>query len=207
MEITYQLCVGDLAEQVIHLRSISSAAKRSRRGGYTVLFVFWTITGLCLWFRTRDTFLVVGWGLSGLAALAMFLATSERGQRSLVMNLYRDGRNPGLFAPTTLRIEPEGLVHEAARAVGKLRWEYLERVCRTDRYLFVYVDTLSAITVPKDGVLSGDFDSFARKVEEHWRAAKPLPEGIDEDTLPVGSRAATYAASISRPIEPKIGPV
>jgi hypothetical protein len=158
-------------EQVLNYRANSQAVQKGRRKVYLTLTLFWIGTCLYLWFATRVTSAVIGWGLIGVLVLVT-LRYSETGPRKIVARAIREGKNRSLFEPITLRIEPDAIAYESASGAGRIKWAYLERVQRTDGHLFLYHNVITAWTVPKEGVLSGDFDAFAAQAETHFRTAE-----------------------------------
>jgi hypothetical protein len=172
-------------EQVLNYRANSQAAQKGRRKVYLSMTLFWIGTCLYLWFATRVTSAVIGWGLIGVLVLVI-LRYSETGPRKILARAIREGKNRSLFEPITLRIEPDAIAYESVSGAGRTKWAYLERVQRTDGHLFLYHNVITAWTVPKEGVLSGDFDAFAAQVEAHFRAA------VDE-----AERSANLAAAQS----------
>ena len=160
-----------MIEQVLNYRANSQAVQKGRRKVYLTLTLFWIGTCLYLWFATRVTSAVIGWGLIGVLVLVT-LRYSETGPRKIVARAIREGKNRSLFEPITLRIEPDAIAYESASGAGRIKWAYLERVQRTDGHLFLYHNVITAWTVPKEGVLSGDFDAFAAQAETHFRTAE-----------------------------------
>jgi hypothetical protein len=176
MEITYRLRPQDLGAFSDQQRSISPTARRADRNALISLYALWLFSAWTIWLATNAIALIVAYLLVGTIGF-LFAPAGLRGtHRKQTIALYSKVENRWIFEPQTLRIEHDCLTSEAARGRAELRWEYIQRICRTDRYLFIYLSEVQAWIIPEDAVTSGDFDSFVRAADQRWQAAKKAAE-------------------------------
>jgi hypothetical protein len=171
MEITYRLSENDLPALADDLTSRSPTARRLLRRGSFVAFFTMALTALLCWLLTGEPVIAGGVILIGVILAALMPARLKKNQRRVTAAVYREGRNRALFLPTTLGIDRDSLTWHSDAGSGNLKYEYLERVRHTETHLFIYTTIRNAYIVPRDGVISGDFDSFAWEIERRWRNA------------------------------------
>jgi YcxB-like protein len=81
--------------------------------------------------------------------------------------LYREGHNASLFGEHRLDVESDEMVLRSPTGlVSSYPWASIERVIEQPGYLFVYVNALTAITVPGRGMLEGSFDVLLDLLDE-----------------------------------------
>jgi hypothetical protein len=171
MEITYRMREEDFQA------ACENQVRRSPTSRYQIprmvvgMGGLWLAFSALLWSTSHDVVTVGGFLCFGLVLVAILPGAMRKARRDGHATWYRDERNLVLREPITLRVEQDGLACERASGWGTTRWAYVESVFQTDRHLFIHLASLSVFAVPKDAVISGDYESFACEVERRWRGA------------------------------------
>jgi hypothetical protein len=171
MEITYRLRPEDLVAFADHLGSGSSSVRKAERSTLISLCILWIFAGWTVWLATRAVALLVAWLFLGLIGSLFAPAALKGTRRKRIADFYGVENKQWVFEPETLRIEQDGLFAEGVRGTRLTKWEYIERIIRTDGYLFIYPNETEAWIVSDHGVVRGDYDSFAKAIDQRWRAA------------------------------------
>ena len=171
MEITYQLQRDDLLVLTDELHKRSPTVRGIVRR--TMITTFLAATLMCwgLWVLTGQTAVVVATFVVTMLLVALMPLRVKRTQHRAAASFAREGRNRALFLPTTLSVDRDSLSWSSESGSGNVKFEYIERVSYTDTHLLVYLNVRYAYVVPRERVLSGDFDSFGREVERRWKNA------------------------------------
>jgi hypothetical protein len=174
MEITYQLRKEDLLALTDDLTKRSPTARRIVRRTVATSLLASALMCWGIWVLTRLTAAVLMIFVVTTLLTALIPFRIKRNQRRTTASLYGEGRNRALFLPKTMSIDRDFLCWSAESGSGNVKFEYLERVSRSDTYLLIYLNVRFAYVVPRDGVVSGDFDAFASEVERRWKKAMDL---------------------------------
>ena len=79
-------------------------------------------------------------------------------------HMYADGRHRPFDGPRRLTLSPEYLIYATPQLQTVVRWSAVERAVTSDTYLFIYLTSVSAVTVPRKAFESIEaFDSFASR--------------------------------------------
>lgn len=98
-----------------------------------------------------------------MAYLALFPWTYRRRLRKTVTSMAREGRNAGLFGRHHVTLSPEGISVNMGSTQTSTMWKSVERVVTTDQYVFIYVNALAAVVVPRRAFAdSAHFDTFVQ---------------------------------------------
>ena len=171
MEITYQLRNEDLLALMDEFTSQSPTARRIVRRTFALGCLSCSLVCLLIWRMTGQPAIALGVFAVGIVLVAFIPLRIKRNQRRVTAAIYREGKNRALFLPMTLTVDRGGLAWRSAAGSGNLKFEYIERVRQTATHLLIYLTVRNAYIVPRDGITSGDFDSFAWEVEKRWRSA------------------------------------
>jgi hypothetical protein len=171
MEITYQLQEKDLGAVAEDLATQSPAMRRQLRRALAAFLLGCLGLSVLFWLITEDIALVSMMLLVGTMSVLLVPVMVKRARRRLMTAITREGENRALFLPTTLSIDRDRLTWRADSGSGHVKFEYIERIRQTGNHLLIYLTVRSAYIVPRHGVTSGDFDSFAWDVERRWRSA------------------------------------
>lgn len=117
------------------------------------------------------------WGLAiggFFGALFIFLGALYRygpGTARRVRKLYREGKNRGLLGERLIELTDDGLILRTEVGESKIKWGGIERIARSDGYSFIYLNAVTAVIIPRKGILEGDHDQFMRTLQERWALA------------------------------------
>jgi hypothetical protein len=170
MEITYRMREEDFQAACENQVRRSPTSRHQIPRTIVGICGLWIAFSTLLWSTSHDVFTVGGFLFFGLVLVAILPGAMRKARRDGHATYYRDERNRVVREPITLRVEEDGLACERASGWSKTRWAYVDGVFQTERRLFIY-GSLSVFAVPKDAVISGDYDSFAREVERRSRIA------------------------------------
>jgi hypothetical protein len=170
-EITYQPQREDMVAFFNDYASVSPTARRNINQMALRMFVTTVATSGAIWLLSRNIVLSLLVLIIGLTVAAFMPWRVRRAQRKLASSLYREGVNRALFIPMTLGIDRDCLTWKSEAGAGYMKFEYLERVRQTATHLFIYLNVRHAYIIPRERIISGDFDSFAWEVEKRWRTA------------------------------------
>jgi hypothetical protein len=169
MEISYQLREEDLLALSDDFTSHSTTARRALRRGSLLACFYMVLVAIALWMLTGLIEILVGVITIGVVLAAFIPTRVKQNQRRAMAAIYREGRNRALFLPMTLGVDRDSLSWTSKSGSGFVKFEYIERVRQSPTHLFIYLNVRNAYVIPRDGVISGDFDAFAREVEKCWR--------------------------------------
>lgn len=95
-------------------------------------------------------------------------------QRWYLRKLLSQGRNAVLYAPTKVTITADAIHSANEYAETTLRWPAIERVKKTEGYVYVFPGSATALILPRRA-FAGDiqFDEAYRKATEWMEAAAP----------------------------------
>lgn len=108
----------------------------------------------------------------GSTVFVLFTAIYPRlYQSALTRNttqLYGESRNRGLLGPHTMELQDDGVLDRTEYGERKTYWKGIERIEVTERYVFIYLSSISAQVVPRFSITEGDFDDFVAELRRRW---------------------------------------
>ena len=112
--------------------------------------------------------------LNALLALSIMAAAKPLVVRAVVRRIRRRMERAGgksLYAPTTMAIDAEGISLRNDYAQGRTPWHAVQQVEQTPQHIFVFLDALNGLAVPKRCFASKDdatefFDRACRLLEQ-----------------------------------------
>jgi len=171
MELTYQLRKEDLLVLTDELTRRSPTARRLVRRAMGITFLTSAFVCFCVWLLTGATEVALGTFAICMVFVVLVPLRIKRSQRRVTVSLYGEGKNRGLFLPTTLSVDRDSLFWSSESGSGHVKLEYIESVRHIDTHLLIYLTVRNAYVVPRDGVISGDFESFSWELERRWKSA------------------------------------
>lgn len=154
-----------------------------RQSYYRQWFLFpiaWFILCMAIWYgvdRNRGTplrtFLDLLPLFSGIPFWLVYFPFSYRRKlRKIVMGMIAEGQNRGLFSRHGVDVSDEGVTESTALTETKVKWSAVERCVTQADYLFIYMNAVAAIIVPKRAFANQlEFERFAGAVKEHFSNA------------------------------------
>jgi hypothetical protein len=106
-------------------------------------------------------------GLVG--ALGFFLVTLYSfgpGTARRVRRMYGEGKNRGLLGERQIELTDEGLIVRSEVGESKINWEGIEKISHSNDHTFVYTSALTAIIIPRKGIVAEDYERFVRALQE-----------------------------------------
>jgi hypothetical protein len=95
----------------------------------------------------------------------------KKWKKKLILKQLSEGDNKGLLGKTRLEFNDQGIFGESESTRLKLNWDIVNNIEETEDHIFIYVSTVSAITIPKR--------SFKKK-SEIKKLRKELNQYIDQ---------------------------
>ncbi|MFN3167040.1 MAG: YcxB family protein [Phycisphaeraceae bacterium] len=93
--------------------------------------------------------------------------------RSNIKQLLQEGENRGFLGPHKISIDKQAVTDADRSRTETVRWEAIEKIAKTDDYLFLYVNAIEAIIFPRRALPSqAGFDEFADQVASHVAIAR-----------------------------------
>jgi hypothetical protein len=170
-EITYQLHREDLLVLSDEFTKRSTTARTHVQRIVLRSAAYFVFACMCVWWLTGNVAITLGVLIFGIILVALIPMRIKRAQRRLTAEIYREGSNRALFLPMTLSVDRDCLAWKSESGAGYVKFEYIERVRQNDTHLLIYLNVRNAYIVPRHGIISGDFESFAWEVEKRWRSA------------------------------------
>jgi len=104
--------------------------------------------------------------------LAILPGIYRRKIRQLVTSMAREGHNRRLFGIHEVTLTKDGITDSGDYGHSFTRWHAIERVARTDEYAFVYVNTMSAIFIPRRAfAFPEEFEAFVDEARRYHEEA------------------------------------
>ncbi len=85
-----------------------------------------------------------------LMVVTLTLLLFPRALRSMVRRQFSEGTNRSIIGPRTLVLTDQGLSEQSSAGELQTKWQSVERVASNDRYLFIYLSSVSAHVIPRD---------------------------------------------------------
>ena len=169
MELDYRFEKGDLVSFLDYHCQYSEALREIRRGqmyGYAILFAAFA---LVYWFF-GETAVGIAFLVFGPAWAAWWPARARRLAREQAAAFYRQGPNTLPEGPYSLKLDDESLFLRSPASDARVPLTSVERIVETPDYLFIYVDSIRALIVPRRRVTRGDVTAFAGQLRHRTNA-------------------------------------
>ncbi len=63
--------------------------------------------------------------------------------------LYKEGKNKGLIGHREITIRDDAIVEESDSGTHTTKWQSVEKIIKTEKYIFVYASSVSAYLIPR----------------------------------------------------------
>lgn len=107
----------------------------------------------------------------GILIFALTPRSSLKGTRMRARNAYSEGKNVTLLGEQELVLDSMALVVRNRFFESRYNWEALEKVTSTDSYIFIYISATSAIVIPKQAIIEGNWQEVTNLIEEKLKVA------------------------------------
>lgn len=107
--------------------------------------------------------------LSGPLFMVMLLVAWRRSVPRLIQKQLAEGTNKGLFMPYRVILLAEGIENISQLSRSFTHWKAVEKICVTQESLYVYVNAVSALIVPKRSFPNdAAFEEFVKTTKEYY---------------------------------------
>gem|GEM_PF-3080430 len=111
--------------------------------------------------------ILVVMGLVDLIVWFLYPALHRRRLKQAVTQMYSEGRNRLFEGPRRLTLSPSYLVYSTPMSQSIIRWAAIEKVAASESHLFIYLTSVTAVTVPRGAFASAaEFDTFSSRASE-----------------------------------------
>lgn len=170
MKLKCDITMDDLLVGLRHLVETSPVIKSQQLRRRLVAIPLPTaLFGLLDWARHELGFVWAGLVMSMVCVV--IIGPLQR--RTMLRHSRRMYEQSGgkFLGPRELSIEDRGL-HSISRFEEKtIFWDSISNVTVSDDHCLVCVSNLAVLAIPKDRILSGDFDTFTQALIESWQKA------------------------------------
>lgn len=176
MEVQFTLTKQDLIDFNLYHLSHSPTVKRQRIG-LLLPGLLWSLFWLWVSIDDDKTWqniltlkpLIIG-GFLYIATLLLLWRWSVKRQ---LQRLLDEGENKGLFTPQRVILSEEGIATIDELSTYTAKWQTVEKIIATDDCIYLYVNAVSAVIVPKRFFANdAAFGDFVRQAREFAGAAK-----------------------------------
>jgi YcxB-like protein len=171
MELTFQLTKEDLVAFHDDMHRRSHALRGMNRRALIWIGVVYLLLAGVVWAIYGDPIVPGVVLFIGMIVIFIIPRRSRKQRGGLVRKIYGGPENEALFAPQTLRIEPDQLVHETAAGSSTIKWPYLEAIDTTPLRTFIYIGALRAYIIPRRQILAGNYESFVQDAQQCYQTA------------------------------------
>lgn len=71
-----------------------------------------------------------------------------------------------------LTLTPEHIMGKNEASEAKYQWKTVNKIEVTDTHMYIYINSVSAIVVPRKGIIEGSFDEIVCSASEFWKISK-----------------------------------
>jgi hypothetical protein len=170
--VRYELSEADgLRFCEYHIRHSPIVGRRLVRDRYLYPILGVVAGALNLW-ATGNTAVLAVAAFFGAAWSLWWPGHWRRRYLRQVSQTYAQPENQHLFGEQSLTLNDDGLtVRSPSGAVTEYPWEAIWQIDEEPGFLYVYLDGLSAITIPAHGLMEGDFDALRAALIAHAAGA------------------------------------
>lgn len=154
MKADFELTPDDLIAFITYHNMQSPTVRRQRIGCGVVFFLAMSILPLFVLVNTNEPLLetaIAIWPLllGPLLLPFIFIPLYKWSLRRAAARMVNERGIAGYFGPCCLSIGPEGIVETKATGQTIRKWEYVNRLRLTPKYIFVYTSWIEAFILPK----------------------------------------------------------
>jgi hypothetical protein len=164
--IEYTNTLADVVAFARHHYDRSEGIQRSirlqRYGGVTALAGYFI--GLC--FLSGSSFYLLVAAVTSTAWWIWIPNVLSSTYEKQVLRTYESGRNRTTFGKHRLALTPHHIEEKNEFGESRVLWPAIERVDSDAQHTFIYLGSSHAYIVPRNQVLSGDYDSFVHALRE-----------------------------------------
>jgi hypothetical protein len=79
--------------------------------------------------------------------------------------MYREGKNKGMLGRHEITIHDDNILEKNDSVSLEFRWTAIEKIVKTEKYIFVYVSSVSALLIPQRSFMNHTaYDEFYKLI-------------------------------------------
>jgi hypothetical protein len=79
--------------------------------------------------------------------------------------MYREGKNKGMLGRHEITIHDDNILEKNDSVSLEFRWTAIEKIVKTEKYIFVYVSSVSALLIPQRSFMNNTaYDEFYKLI-------------------------------------------
>ena len=170
VRIGYDLSEADYIAVNLHVFRRSPATRRSMILAHIskmiVLFCF-----PCLLAIVWKSWIPIGLGVLWIGIdSALIGRTWRRRLEKHLRKMLSEGGGKGIVCHHELELVGDGFIERTEVNETKTTWEGIEGIESTEEYTFIYTGAMQAYTIPKAGVVEGDYEEFVAELMRRHEA-------------------------------------
>ena len=88
------------------------------------------------------------------------------------LRVYESGKNTNVFGRRTYVLDGDVFREDCDGGMTTIKLSAVERMDSTDTATYVFISSLSAFIIPRDSVVSGDYESFVTALTAKWNEVR-----------------------------------
>jgi len=178
IEIEYKNSLDDINAFAGYHFDHSETAKRTiQRTRYLSVIGMLIILALISRIARLYTYLFVGVPVAVIYFIQFPNMMKKIGANS-VKRSYMEGRNIGLFEPRKISLTPERILVTSAYGESAVNWRTVEKILENDKFIFMYITSVSAFIIPKQSFAGSMADDFVLQAKQYLEEAKKESGGL-----------------------------
>jgi hypothetical protein len=181
MTLRFSNSLDDIVEFNRYHLTASPELLIARRRSTIIVGLALILCGVALGLAQRSwslsVLVVAGGGVGMLLQKSLSKKSLARRLDKTLRRMLSEGSNEGILGPRTLRLTEDGLEEESSTGRQFVRYPAIGRIIDTEGYLFVYLNSVQAVVIPKKEVAATDLDAFVVAL----RARMAVQHGVAPD--------------------------
>lgn len=178
IEIEYKNSLADItAFAGFHFDHSETIKRTIQRNRYLHVIGMLITLALVSWIARSYTYLLVGVPVTVIYFIQFPNMMKKIGSNS-VKRSYLEGQNIGLFDSRKISLTPEKILIASAYGESSINWRTVEKILENDKFIFIYITSVSAFIIPKQSFAGAMADDFMRQARQYLEDAKKESGGL-----------------------------
>ena len=168
MNIRYSVTLEDLiAFNRFHIQHSRQLVRQRRIAGLALPLA--TILVAVVLAILRSDFRLLPFVVLFVVLYVLFLRRAYgKGLEKKLRRLYAEGKNKGVLGEHSLHLQDDGISRQSDVGSTTVAFRGIEKIESTPTHTFIYISALSAIVIPKERVIEGDYSEFLMHLRRKW---------------------------------------
>lgn len=112
--------------------------------------------------------------LAGIVAITISLPAYyvypmlvRKNLRKRIVKMYSEGQNNGIIGEHELQIDADGLVEKTQLGEVRQEWDKIKDIVSLEGRTYIFISDINAYILPRQSVVSGDYDAFVAELKKH----------------------------------------